>query len=57
METRPRRGLPGRLRRYYRLTQPGSCALAAEAECQAAYARVAARRLRARRAADAGNPT
>jgi DNA-binding PadR family transcriptional regulator len=47
----------GRLRRYYRLTQPGSRALAAEAERQAANARAAARRLRARRAADAGSAT
>jgi PadR family transcriptional regulator PadR len=41
----------GRLRRYYRLTEPGGRALAAEAERQAANARAANRRLRARRAA------
>ena len=41
----------GRLRRYYRLTEPGSRALAAEADRQAANARAANRRLRARRAA------
>jgi DNA-binding PadR family transcriptional regulator len=45
----------GRLRRYYRLTEPGGHALAAEADRQAANARAAARRLRARRAAHAGN--
>jgi PadR family transcriptional regulator, regulatory protein PadR len=44
----------GRLRRYYRLTEPGGRALAAEAERQAANARAATRRLRARQAADAG---
>ena len=43
----------GRLRRYYRLTEPGSRALAAEAERQAANARAAARRLRVRQAAHA----
>lgn len=41
----------GRLRRYYRLTEPGSRTLAAEADRLAANARVANRRLRARRAA------
>jgi DNA-binding PadR family transcriptional regulator len=45
----------GRLRRYYRLTQPGRHALAAEAERQAANARAATRRLRAPRPADAGS--
>ncbi|HVM00638.1 MAG TPA: PadR family transcriptional regulator [Egibacteraceae bacterium] len=44
----------GRLRRYYRLTEPGSEALAAEAERQAANARVAAKRLRAWRPQHAG---
>ena len=43
----------GRLRRYYRLTEPGSRALAAEADRQAAIARAAARRLRVRQAAHA----
>ena len=43
----------GRLRRYYRLTEAGSRALAAEAERQAANARTAARRLRVRQAAHA----
>jgi PadR family transcriptional regulator, regulatory protein PadR len=43
----------GRLRRYYRLTEAGGRALAAEAERQAANARAAAGRLRARRAAHA----
>jgi PadR family transcriptional regulator PadR len=41
----------GRLRRYYRLTESGIRALAAEADRQAANARAANRRLRARRAA------
>jgi DNA-binding PadR family transcriptional regulator len=41
----------GRLRRYYRLTEPGSRALAVEADRQASNARAANRRLRARRAA------
>jgi PadR family transcriptional regulator PadR len=44
----------GRLRRYYRLTEAGSRALVAEAERQAANARVAAQRLRVRRAAHTG---
>ena len=43
----------GRLRRYYRLTEAGSRALAAEADRQAANARAAAQRLRVRRAAQA----
>ena len=43
----------GRLRRYYRLTEPGHHALTAEAERQAANARAATRRLRALRAAEA----
>ena len=43
----------GRLRRYYRLTEAGSRALAAEAERQAANARAAVRRLRVRQAAHA----
>jgi DNA-binding PadR family transcriptional regulator len=47
----------GRLRRYYRLTQPGLHALSAEAERQAANARAAARRLRAPRAANARSAT
>jgi PadR family transcriptional regulator, regulatory protein PadR len=38
----------GRLRRYYRLTEAGRGALAAEASRQAANARVASRRLTAR---------
>jgi DNA-binding PadR family transcriptional regulator len=37
----------GRLRRYYRLTEPGSRCLAAEAERHAANARIATERLRA----------
>jgi DNA-binding PadR family transcriptional regulator len=37
----------GRLRRYYRLTEPGSRCLAAEAERHAANARMATERLRA----------
>src|SRR5262245_30545663 len=37
----------GRLRRYFRLTEPGRDALAAEAARQAANAEAAARRLRA----------
>jgi PadR family transcriptional regulator, regulatory protein PadR len=44
----------GRLRRYYRLTQAGTRALAAEAERQAANAEVASRRLRALRPASTG---
>lgn len=44
----------GRLRRYYRLTQDGSCALAAEAERQAANVRAAAKRLRSWRSAATG---
>ena len=43
----------GRLRRYYRLTDAGGQRLAADAERQAANARVASRRLRAWRGADA----
>lgn len=44
----------GRLRRYYRLTEDGGAALAAEAARQAANARVASQRLRSFRAAPAG---
>ena len=44
----------GRLRRYYRLTEPGYQALAAEADRQAANARAASERLRAWRPANAG---
>ncbi|ADP78481.1 PadR family transcriptional regulator [Pseudofrankia inefficax] len=44
----------GRLRRYYRLTEPGSEALAAEAGRQEANAQVASRRLRALRPAGTG---
>lgn len=44
----------GRLRRYYRLTDAGGRCLAAEAERQAANARAATERLRARRPASAG---
>jgi PadR family transcriptional regulator PadR len=44
----------GRLRRYYRLTDAGSRALAAEAERQAANADVASRRLRGLRTAHSG---
>jgi len=44
----------GRLRRYYRLTEPGYQALAAEADRQAANARAASQRLRAWRPANAG---
>ncbi|ONH26441.1 PadR family transcriptional regulator [Pseudofrankia asymbiotica] len=44
----------GRLRRYYRLTDEGGRALAAEAERQAANADIASRRLRALRPASAG---
>jgi DNA-binding PadR family transcriptional regulator len=44
----------GRLRRYYRLTDAGGRALAAEAERHAANARVAASRLRTWRPADTG---
>src|SRR5436305_11513783 len=43
----------GRLRRYYRLTEAGGGRLAADAERQAANARVASRRLRSWRAAGA----
>jgi PadR family transcriptional regulator, regulatory protein PadR len=42
----------GRLRRYYRLTRAGGRSLAAEAERQAANARAASERLRARRTAN-----
>ena len=42
---------PGRLRRYYRLTESGSRSLTAEAERQAANARVANERLRAAKGA------
>jgi len=44
----------GRLRRYYRLTDEGGRSLAAEAERQAANARVASDRLSAQRPATAG---
>jgi PadR family transcriptional regulator, regulatory protein PadR len=44
----------GRLRRYYRLTDQGREALAAEAARQAANARAAARRLRAHKPAPTG---
>ena len=44
----------GRLRRYYAITDAGTAALAAEAERQAANARLAARQLRAHRPATAG---
>ena len=44
----------GRLRRYYRLTDRGRDALAAEAARQAANAEAATRRLRAHRPAGAG---
>lgn len=44
----------GRLRRYHRLTERGSTALAAEAERQAANARAASQRLRSWRPAAAG---
>ena len=44
----------GRLRRYYRLTERGRAALAAEARRQAANARVAAERLRVWRPAAEG---
>jgi DNA-binding PadR family transcriptional regulator len=44
----------GRLRRYYRLTDEGRAALVAEAQRQAANARVATQRLRGRRTATAG---
>ncbi|MEV7228001.1 PadR family transcriptional regulator [Polymorphospora sp. 2-325] len=44
----------GRLRRYYRITERGGDALAAEAARQAANARAATRRLRAHRPAGAG---
>src|SRR5262245_7614350 len=43
----------GRLRRYYRLTQDGRRAVAADAQRQAANARVASERLRSFRAAGA----
>jgi PadR family transcriptional regulator, regulatory protein PadR len=46
----------GRLRRYYRLTEAGSRALAAEAERQAANARLASERLRVWRPALGGGP-
>jgi DNA-binding PadR family transcriptional regulator len=38
----------GRLRRYYRLTEPGAARLAAEVEKLRAHTRVARQRLRAR---------
>jgi DNA-binding PadR family transcriptional regulator len=38
----------GRLRRYYRLTEPGAARLAAEVEKLAAHTRAARQRLRAR---------
>jgi PadR family transcriptional regulator, regulatory protein PadR len=44
----------GRLRRYYRLTEKGVGTLAAEAERQAANARVATRKLHGWRPATAG---
>ncbi|MFJ8916546.1 PadR family transcriptional regulator [Amycolatopsis sp. NPDC102389] len=44
----------GRLRRYYRLTEDGRTALAAEVQRQASNARAASERLRAWRPADAG---
>ena len=44
----------GRLRRYYRLSESGRGALAAEAQRQAANARAASRRLSAWRPAGAG---
>jgi len=44
----------GRLRRYYRLTEQGRGALAAEAARQAANAETASRRLAAHRPATAG---
>lgn len=44
----------GRLRRYYRLTEQGGVALAAEAERQAANAKTASTRLRAHRPAVSG---
>ena len=44
----------GRLRRYYRLTEQGRSALAAEAARQAANAETASRRLAAHRPATAG---
>jgi PadR family transcriptional regulator PadR len=44
----------GRLRRYYRITRDGSLAVAAEAQRQAANAKVATRRLRAHRPAVSG---
>ena len=46
----------GRLRRYYAITDAGSNALAAEAERQAANARLAARQLRAHRPATGPAP-
>lgn len=46
-----------RLRRYYRLTEQGRLALAAEAERLTANARLAATRLRARRATAPGTVT
>lgn len=47
----------GRLRRYFRLTEQGRDALAAEAARQAANARAATKRLRAWRPRAAGDPT
>jgi PadR family transcriptional regulator, regulatory protein PadR len=47
----------GRLRRYYRLTNTGARALAAEAERLTANARLAAQRLRTRRTAHARGAT
>lgn len=44
----------GRLRRYYRLTESGRWSLSAEAERQAANARIASERLGARRAVNEG---
>ncbi|MGF7237194.1 MAG: PadR family transcriptional regulator [Frankia sp.] len=46
----------GRLRRYYRITDAGRRSLQAEAERQAANARVATTRLRAARPGIAGAP-
>lgn len=45
----------GRLRRYYRLTEDGTRAVATEAQRQAANARAATKRLRAYRPAGAGS--
>jgi PadR family transcriptional regulator PadR len=47
----------GRLRRYYRLTEPGGRYLAAEAQRQAANGRIAAERLRAWRPESLGETT